>query len=99
MSSSYIKRGDILKIYTDGAARGNAGPAAYAFIFVHNDNILHQGFGYIGTKTNNSAEYKAIINALKAAEIAKISLHEFISEMSQLGIPSNLSLENFKKIM
>ena len=39
------------------------------------------------------------ISIEKAAEIAKIYLHEFISEMSQLGIPSNLSLEDFKKIM
>ncbi len=27
-----IKKSDILKIYTDGAARGNPGPAAYSFI-------------------------------------------------------------------
>ena len=31
-----IKKGYILKIYTDGAARGNPGPAACAFLFVHN---------------------------------------------------------------
>jgi len=63
-----IKREDFLKIYTDGAARGNPGPAAYAFLFVHNDSIIHQESGYLGTATNNTAEYKAIINALKAAE-------------------------------
>ncbi len=68
MSKKSIKRGDILKIYTDGAARGNPGPAAYAFLFVYNEDILHKGFGYIGTKTNNTAEYIAIINALKTAE-------------------------------
>ncbi|MFX1554793.1 MAG: ribonuclease HI, partial [Promethearchaeota archaeon] len=68
ISRTPIKRGEILKIYTDGAARGNPGPAAYAFLLVHNDTIIHQGFGYIGTVTNNTAEYKAIVNALKAAE-------------------------------
>ena len=68
MSRVPIKRGDILKIYTDGAARGNPDPAAYAFIFVHDDAIVRKGFGYIGTATNNTAEYIAIINALKAAE-------------------------------
>ncbi len=99
MSRTEIKRGDILKIYTDGAASGNLSLAAYAFMFIHDDAIIHKGFGFIGTTTNNTAEYKAIINALKAAEIAKISLHEFISEMSQLGIPSNLFLDDFKKIM
>ena len=68
MNQKPIKRGDILKIYTDGAARGNPGPAAYAFILVHDDAIIHKGYGYIGTATNNTAEYKAIINALKVAE-------------------------------
>ncbi|MFW9990028.1 MAG: ribonuclease HI family protein [Candidatus Odinarchaeota archaeon] len=67
MSSVSIKGGDILKIYTDGAARGNPGPAAYAFIFANNDNIIHEGSGYIGTATNNTAEYQAIINALRTA--------------------------------
>jgi ribonuclease HI len=90
MSSSYIKRGDILKIYIDGAARGNPGPAAYAFIFVHNDNILHQGFEYIGTKTNNSAEYKAIINALKAAE-------KFHRGHLQIFSDSNLAVQQINK--
>jgi len=68
MSGIQIKRGDTLTIYTDGAARGNPGPAAYAFLFVHNNTIIHQGSGYIGTATNNTSEYQAIINALKAAE-------------------------------
>ena len=68
MSRIPIIRGDIFKIYTDGAARGNPGPAAYAFMFVDNEDIVHKGFGYIGPATNNTAEYTAIINALKAAE-------------------------------
>ncbi|MFX1575195.1 MAG: ribonuclease HI family protein [Promethearchaeota archaeon] len=68
MSKKSIKQRDILKIYTDGAARGNPGPAAYAFLFIHNDNIILEEAGYIGTATNNTAEYHAIINALKVAE-------------------------------
>jgi len=43
MSRIPIKKGEVLKIYTDGAARGNPGPAAYAFLFVHNDTIIQQG--------------------------------------------------------
>ena len=39
------------------------------------------------------------ISIEKAAEIAKLSLHEFIHKMSQLGISSNLTLEDFKKIL
>ena len=68
MSKNLIKKGEVLKIYTDGAARGNPGPAACAFLFVHNNAIIHHGVSFIGTATNNQAEYQAIINALNAAQ-------------------------------
>ncbi|MEE9378372.1 MAG: ribonuclease HI family protein [Candidatus Lokiarchaeia archaeon] len=90
MSRVPIKRGDILKIYTDGAARGNPGSAAYAFIFVHDDNIIHKGFGYLGTATNNTAEYKAIINALKVAE-------QFHRGRLQIYSDSNLAVQQINK--
>ena len=90
MSRKGIKRGDILKIYTDGAARGNPGPAAYAFIFVHNDAIIHKGSGYIGTATNNTAEYKAIIYALKVAE-------KFHRGHLQVFSDSNLAIQQINR--
>ena len=68
MNNSPVKKGDKLKIYVDGASRGNPGPAASAFLFVHNDKIIHDECVFIGTATNNTAEYQAIINALKVAE-------------------------------
>jgi len=49
MSKNPIKKGDILKIYTDAAAHGHPGPAACGFLFVHNDEIIHEGCYYIGT--------------------------------------------------
>ena len=39
------------------------------------------------------------ISLERAAEIARISLHELILKMSQLGIPSNFSLEDFEKVL
>jgi len=49
-----------LIIYTDGGARGNPGPAAIGVV------IGDKGFReYIGETTNNVAEYKAVIYALK----------------------------------
>ena len=90
MSKPFIKRGEILKIYTDGAARGNPCPAAYAFVFIHNDEIIHKGFGYIGTATNNSAEYQAIINALKATE-------KFHQGHLQVFSDSNLAIQQINK--
>ena len=68
MSRNPIKKGDKLKIYMDGASRSNPGPTASAFLFVHNGNIIHDECVFIGTATNNTAEYRAIINALKTAE-------------------------------
>ncbi|MHA1457193.1 MAG: ribonuclease HI [Promethearchaeota archaeon] len=69
-----------LKIYVDGAARGNPGPAASAFIFVYKNKILHEGCDFIGKATNNTAEYKAIINALKDVHklVGKYEKVEFI---------------------
>jgi len=59
----------MLEIYTDGASRGNPGPAAFAFIFKDKKgNEFYNGSGYLGETTNNSAEYTAILNALRAAE-------------------------------
>jgi ribonuclease HI len=68
MSKTLIKKGDTLKIYTDGAARGNPGPAAISFVFLSTNNIIHKGSEFIGEATNNIAEYKAISYALRSAE-------------------------------
>ncbi len=39
------------------------------------------------------------ISIERAAEIARISIHDLILKMSQLNIPSNLTLEDIKKIL
>lgn len=39
------------------------------------------------------------ISIERAAEIAKISIHEIILKMSQLGITSNLTLDDFEKVL
>jgi ribonuclease HI len=55
-----------LIIYTDGGARGNPGPAAIG-IFVADEKgaAIKKYSQYLGEKTNNEAEYEAIIFALK----------------------------------
>ena len=56
---------DHLNIYTDGGARGNPGPAAIGFVVTDaSQNILFQHGQTIGTATNNTAEYQALIEAL-----------------------------------
>lgn len=55
--------------YTDGASRGNPGPAAAGFILLdRNDRILERNAFFLGEMTNNEAEYHAVINALLAAK-------------------------------
>jgi len=53
-------------VYTDGGARGNPGPAALGYIIKNEKgDVLKEHGEYIGEKTNNEAEYKAAIFALK----------------------------------
>ncbi|MDD5760512.1 MAG: ribonuclease HI family protein [Candidatus Pacebacteria bacterium] len=52
-----------LEIYTDGGARSNPGPAGIGVIIGDKEYAE-----YIGETTNNVAEYKAIIFALKKAK-------------------------------
>lgn len=55
-------------IYTDGAARGNPGPAAIgATIKDETGNLITSVSRRIGITTNNQAEYRAIITALDKA--------------------------------
>ncbi len=55
--------------YTDGASRGNPGPAASAFILSDPAGTRLQAKAFfIGRTTNNVAEYTAIIKALQAAK-------------------------------
>jgi len=55
-------------IHTDGAARGNPGPAAIGIIIKdEKGNLLARISRCIGVTTNNQAEYQAIITALEKA--------------------------------
>jgi len=57
-----------LTIYTDGGSRGNPGPAAIGYVIQDNNGqTIETGSKFIGTKTNNEAEYMALISALKQA--------------------------------
>jgi ribonuclease HI len=60
----------VLRLYTDGAARGNPGPAGLGMLLEdERGERLWGGHRYIGTATNNKAEYLALIDGLrKAAE-------------------------------
>jgi len=75
-------------IYTDGGSRGNPGKAAAGVVFSNEKGQLVKSYGeYLGDNlTNNEAEYKAIIFALKkfksvfGKELAKNSEIEIRSD-------------------
>lgn len=55
-----------LIIYTDGGSRGNPGPAGIGiFIVDKKGNLIKEYSKRIGVKTNNEAEYEAVIFALQ----------------------------------
>jgi ribonuclease HI len=57
-----------LMIYSDGGARGNPGPAAVAFVALNsNGETVKAGSCFIGVRTNNQAEYEALLLALEFA--------------------------------
>lgn len=57
-----------IRIYTDGAARGNPGPAGLGVVIEDDQGTRLQGLcRYIGVATNNKAEYLALIEGLNAA--------------------------------
>lgn len=57
-----------IQIFTDGGSRGNPGPAASGIVILTTKGEVIEAFGeYLGTATNNVAEYTAIRLALEAA--------------------------------
>jgi len=54
-----------LKLYTDGGARGNPGPAACGYVvFDHAGKVLEKCGNYLGHTTNHQAEYQGLIDGL-----------------------------------
>jgi ribonuclease HI len=59
---------DEVRIYTDGGARGNPGPAALGVVIQDSQgNIIARIREYLGVTTNNQAEYQALIVGLEHA--------------------------------
>jgi ribonuclease HI len=55
-------------VYTDGASRGNPGPASIGAVVYNADgDEVHTVSRRLGRATNNEAEYQAVIAGLEAA--------------------------------
>lgn len=60
-----MKRGTL---HTDGGARGNPGPAAIGFVLAEVGSLPILYKEYIGTGTNNQAEYRALLAGVTRAK-------------------------------
>ena len=73
------------RLFTDGGARGNPGPAAYGFVIEAEDGTVLAAEGQaIGIATNNVAEYSALIAGLERAVELAISELEVVSDSELL---------------
>jgi len=55
-------------LFTDGAARGNPGPAAIGIVLIDASGKVIEALGEaIGNATNNEAEYRALLRGLEIA--------------------------------
>ncbi len=56
----------------DGGSKGNPGPAGIGIVISNADGeVLEEHYEYIGEQTNNVAEYRALLAALKIASAQK----------------------------
>ncbi len=75
---------------TDGASRGNPGPAAVGVVIEDDQGTRLRTFHrFIGTATNNEAEYRALIDGLKAVA-------EWKPDRLEVFLDSNLVVEQIK---
>ena len=72
------------RLSTDGGARGNPGPAAFAYVLEAEDGTVLAAHGErIGVATNNVAEYRALVEGLAKAADLGVDEVEVVSD-SQL---------------
>ena len=69
------------RLFTDGGARGNPGPAAYGFVLEAEDGTVLAAEGEaIGVATNNVAEYSGLIAGLRRAIELQLADVELVSD-------------------
>jgi ribonuclease HI len=72
-------------LYTDGGARGNPGPAAFAYVLEADDGTVLDAHGEaIGVATNNVAEYRALVAGLERAAEVGVTELEVVSDSELL---------------
>ncbi|MGN6800227.1 MAG: ribonuclease HI family protein [Gaiellaceae bacterium] len=73
------------RLFTDGGARGNPGPAAYGFVLETDEGTVLAAEGQaIGVATNNVAEYSGLVAGLRKALELHVPEIEVVSDSELL---------------
>ena len=73
------------RLWTDGGARGNPGPAAFAYVLEDEDGATLAAHGEaIGIATNNVAEYRGLVAGLAKALELDVDELEVVSDSELL---------------
>ena len=73
------------RLFTDGGARGNPGPAAFGYVLEAEDGTVLAARGErIGIATNNVAEYRALVAGLRKAAELGVGELEVVSDSELL---------------
>lgn len=107
-SEDHIKSNCTYTLMFDGGSRGNPGPAGCGFVIYQHDpqlllpQVLYEGSEYIGTQTNNYAEYMALILGLEKAHSLGIQniivKGDSLLVIKQLKREYKVSSENLKEL-
>lgn len=92
-----------IRVYSDGAARGNPGPAGAGAVLMDEDGEIVERLGrYLGTNTNNYAEYMGLILGLERARELGVREVEVLADsqlmIRQLGGSYKVKAENLKPL-
>jgi ribonuclease HI len=73
------------RLFTDGGARGNPGPAAFGYVLEAEDGTVLAAHGEaIGVATNNVAEYRGLVAGLAKALELHVPEVEVVSDSELL---------------
>ncbi|MGB9755896.1 MAG: ribonuclease HI family protein [Desulfurella sp.] len=102
LSNKFTKKNQLIEskktlvVFIDGASSNNPGPAGIGAVFMLDNQIIDTVSEYIGEKTNNEAEYIALIKALHVGLDYNIRSIKIFSD-SELVVKQIKGLYNIKQ--
>lgn len=67
----------VIKLFIDGASRGNPGPSGAGVYITNESRVLYTGSFFLGIRTNNQAEYYALVLGISCAKKFLKQNHKF----------------------